>query len=174
MKKIFAMLLALALMTGFALAEVGLTRFEARDISDPENPVTVTQDIFAPYDLTMVNVWATWCGYCIEEMPALAQLKNMLPENVNLISICDDAATEPELVAQILQTTGATNFPTLEPTDEMYAQLLGQVYSFPTTYFVDSEGVAVGYISGVPSLEDPAGAYLEIIDKAFQLMEAQV
>lgn len=174
MKKIFALLLALMLVSSFALAQEGLTAFETQDISDPANPVTVTQEIFAPYDITMVNIWATWCGYCVDEMPALAELKEKLPENVNLISICDDAADNPELVNQILTTTGATNFATLLPTDDMYQQLLGQVYSFPTTFYLDSKGEAIGYIAGVPSLDDPVGAYLEIIDKAFELLEAQV
>ena len=174
MKKILMLALVLAMLLSSALAE-GLTSFSAQDISQGfDNPVTVTQEVFAPYDITMVNIWATWCGYCVDEMPALAQLKDALPENVNMISICDDAADEPELVTQILETTGATNFATLVPTEEMYTQLLGMVYSFPTTYFMDSEGNAVGYISGVPSLEDPVGAYMEIIDKALALLETRV
>ena len=174
MKKMILILLVMAMLASSAMAQ-GLNSFSAQDISQGfENPPTVTQEIFAPYDITMVNVWATWCGYCIEEMPALAELKNMLPENVNMISICDDANDDPELVTSILEGTGATNFTTLAPTEEMYSQLLGSVYSFPTTFFMDNEGNAVGYISGVPSLDDPAGAYLEIIDKALALLEAQV
>ena len=30
-----------------------------------------TQDNLKDYDLTVVNVWSTICGYCIDEMPAL-------------------------------------------------------------------------------------------------------
>jgi len=47
---------------------------------------TVTQDVFADYDMTVVNVWATWCNPCISEMPELAQLDEALPENVNIIT----------------------------------------------------------------------------------------
>lgn len=175
MKKIISVLLVLMLLCSFALANEGLTQFNTYDISGgTENPVMVSQDIFAPYDLTMVNVWATWCGYCVKEMPELAKLKDMLPENVNLISICDDAADEPELVQMILETSGATNFPTLLPSEEMYPQLLNYVSAFPTTYFLDSKGEAVGYISGVPSMENVAEAYLQIIDKALNMLETQV
>lgn len=171
MKKLFSILIALMLLASAALAQdVGLTNFETTDAQGN----TVTEEIFAPYDLTMVNVWATWCGYCIEEMPAFQELKNALPENVNLITICEDFADDPELVQQILETTGATNFPTLVPSPEMYEQLLGSIYSFPTTFFMDSKGEAVGYIEGVPSLEDPAGAYLEIINEALKLLEDMV
>lgn len=175
MKKIISILLALVLLSSFALAKEGLTQFKTYDISGgTEDPVLVSQDIFAPYDLTMVNIWATWCGYCVEEMPELAKLKDMLPENVNLISICDDAADEPELTQMILQTTGATNFPTLIASEEMYSQLLNYVSAFPTTYFLDSKGEAVGYITGVPSMENAADAYLQIIDKALTMLETRV
>ena len=34
----------------------------------------VTEEIFQQADLTMVNIWATFCGPCIQEMPDLAQL----------------------------------------------------------------------------------------------------
>lgn len=176
MKKLLAVLLALMLLFSCALAEAGLSSFETYDINMQDGgdieAQRVTQDIFADYDLTMVNIWATWCGYCIQEMPELAKLKDMLPENVNLISICDDASTEIQLAYEILQTTGATNFSTLMATQEMYDQFLNQVYAFPTTYFLDSNGMPVGEaITGVPSLEDAAQTYLSIIYEVLELLE---
>jgi len=170
MKKFFSIFMVLVLMlaSGAFAAEVGLTDFSTTDLDGN----TVTQEIFSDYDLTMINVWATWCGYCIEEMPALAELKTRLPENVNLITVCDDAEYEPELVQQILTESGA-NFQTLKPTQEMISQLLAYAYAFPTTFFVDSEGVLVVQpLSGVPSLEDPAGAYLTVIEKVLEIMES--
>ena len=131
----------------------------------------VTQEIFADYDMTMINVWATWCGYCIDEMPAFADLKNSLPENVNLITVCSDASEETELTNKILSASNA-NFQTLIPTEDMYSQLLGYAYSFPTTFFVNSEGqLLVQPVVGVPDLEDPAGAYLKIINAILEVME---
>ena len=166
-------LLSIILMTVMLLtvsasaAEVGLTNFTTTDMEGN----TVTQEIFADYDLTMVNIWATWCGYCVEEMPELAKLKKMLPENVNIITICDDAAYEPELTQQILRESGA-NFQTLKTTEDMYTQLLAYVYAFPTTFFVDSEGIPVVQpLTGVPSMENAADAYYTIIEQVLKLME---
>ena len=34
----------------------------------------ITQDIFAEADLTMVNIWGTFCGPCIREMPELGEI----------------------------------------------------------------------------------------------------
>ena len=171
MKKTLILLLALILALGApaALAEwSGLTSFSTYDMQLQP----VTEEIFAPYDLTMVNIWATWCGYCVREMPELAKLKDMLPENVNLITICDDATTETELAYNILQQTGATNFQTLMGTQEIYDQFLYQVYAFPTTYFLDSEGNPVGEpIVGVPSLEDTANTYYGVIQEVLAMLE---
>ena len=78
MKKIMILMLILILALGApaALAEwSGLTSFSTYDMQLQP----VTEEIFAPYDLTMVNIWATWCGYCVREMPELAKLKDMLP-----------------------------------------------------------------------------------------------
>lgn len=167
MKKWIALLLTLTLLFTTACAEVGLMNFSTQDMEGNE----VTQEIFADYDITMVNVWATWCGYCVEEMPELAKLKDMLPENVNLITICDDADVETELAQQILDASGA-NFQTLKVSEDMRKNFMSQVYAFPTTYFVDSEGtVLVQPLEGVPSLEDVAETYLEIIEQILWLME---
>lgn len=176
MKRIFAALLALVLCASCAFAEAGLTNFETYALNTQEGADVqgekVTQAIFADYDLTLVNIWATWCGYCVQEMPELAKLKDMLPENVNLISICDDASSEAQLACKILQESGATNFPTLIASQEMYDQFLNQVYAFPTTCFIDSEGRIVGEtITGVPSLEDAAQSYLAIINEVLKTLE---
>lgn len=168
MKKLLGLLLALALCCAPALAEAGLTDFRTVDLDGN----VVTETIFESYDLTMVNIWATWCGYCVYEMPELARLQNMLPENVNLISICDDAADEPELAASILNASGCS-FQTLAASEEMYDQLLGGVYAFPTTYFLDSEGMPVGEpIIGVISLDgDAAELYAGVVQEVLDMLE---
>ena len=163
MKKLIALLMALMLVALPAMAEeeAGFV-FTTVDMEGNE----VTEAIFADYDLTMVNIWATWCQYCLVEMQTFPQLKEMLPENANLITICEDASIETELANLILDTVGA-NFTTLVGTAEMfYGGMLSDVYAFPTTLFYDSEGRLVGEaFAGVPSLEDPAGAYLSIIEE---------
>ena len=50
----------------------------------------VTEKIFADKDITMVNVWGTFCGPCINEMPELQKIYESLPKNANLIGIAAD------------------------------------------------------------------------------------
>lgn len=175
MKKIIAILLALMLCVGCAQAKAGLTSFKTYDLNlqpGDEEMKMVSQDIFKPYDLTIVKVWTTWCGYCVREMPELPKLKELLPENVNLITICADAMTEPELAYRILQMTGATTFPTLIATQEMRDQYLAQIYSFPATCFLDSNGLPVtDPVLGTPSMDGQAEIYLAMAEEALAMME---
>lgn len=46
------------------------------------------EEIFADYDLTMVNLWTTTCGYCIEEMPTLEKLRTEFPGGRELVQHC--------------------------------------------------------------------------------------
>lgn len=167
MKKLICLFLILAALCACAQAEAGLTAFSTTDMEGH----AVTQEIFADYDLTVVNVWATWCGYCVEEMPALSTLKTMLPDNVNFITLCTDADTDRKLAGDILRDAGA-NFQTLVVDEDMYAQMQEFVYAFPTTLFLNSEGACVVEpLVGVPSTDDPAGAYYEIATSVLALME---
>ena len=167
MKKLFCLFLILAMPFSVALADDGLTHFTTTDMEGH----TVTQDIFAEYDLTVVNIWATWCGYCIEEMPELSQLKTMLPDNVNFITLCEDASADLKLAGDILRSAGA-NFQTLIVNDEIYDQFLYQIYAFPTTCFLNSEGMLVAQpIVGVPSLDGAADAYYAITMGVLDMLE---
>lgn len=135
-----------------------LESFSAEDMDGN----AVTEEIFSEYDLTMVNLWTTWCVYCIEEMPALQELYAQLPENVNMITVCGDAETEHELAQQILSDSGA-QFTTIAANDELQSELLAYVTGFPTTVFVDSTGKAVGEpLMGMP--RDTVSGYMQEIE----------
>lgn len=167
MKKIIALLLMLMLIALPAMAE-GFS-FTAQDMDGN----TVTEEIFADYDVTMVNIWATWCGYCIDEMPFFPELKDKLPENANLITICEDASYEPELAKEILDSVGA-NFTTIQANEEITAEILSNIYGFPTTIFVDENGEVIGQpIVGVPSMdhEEALNAYYQAVMLRLNIIE---
>ena len=171
MKRFLCLLLCLLLTPVLACAgahaEPAFAEFSTVDMEGHD----VTQEIFAGYDLTVVNVWATWCGYCIAEMPELAKLKTMLPENVNFITMCTDAADNRELAGAILRDSGA-NFQTLVVDDAMYARIAALTSGFPTTFFLNSAGeLTVQPLVGVPSLDDPAQAYCDITMSVLGLLE---
>ena len=124
-----------------------LSAFSTTDLDG--NPAD--QSILADYDLTMVNVWATYCGPCISEMPDLGALAaEYADKGVQIVGLVSDAMnadgsisdSQVETAKQIVAETGA-DYTHLLPSADLYG-VLGQIYAVPTTFFVDSEGVQVG------------------------------
>lgn len=144
------------------LSAMKLSDFEVTDL----NGNKVTQDIFQDYDITMINIWATWCGPCRNELPEIQAAYEKLPENANIISICQDAAEETDAANAIVNKTGIT-FPVLIPDEQMNESVLSIVSAFPTTIFVDNEGHMIGEAQiGVPLGADVAQEYLNLINGA--------
>lgn len=106
----------------------------------------VTNDIFADYDLTVVNFWATYCNPCIDELPELAEWKKELPDNVNLIGLLVDVdekgSDHYKLAEKIIKETGA-DYQHLIATEE-FDDLISDLVGVPTTFFVDSTGKIIG------------------------------
>ena len=113
----------------------------------------------------MVNIWTTWCGYCIDEMQELQEVYDNLPERVNMVTICVDGDSEASTAEDILEENGC-NFQVLVPDEKLNGSLLNQISAYPTTAFVDSEGNLVGDLQvGVAQGGDTtADAYLGLID----------
>ena len=113
---------------------------------------TITKDIFADYDLTMVNLWTTTCGYCIEEMPALGELREELQnegKSFNIISVCMDIGNTGEIkdtnlakAKEIIKKTGV-KYPNLIPDSVLLEGRLKDIQAYPESFFVDKEGNVV-------------------------------
>lgn len=114
----------------------GIFDFSTTDLDG--NPVS--SDIFTEKDLTIINVWGTFCGSCISEMPELAQWNNTLPDNVQIIGIISDVPVGGDTTAarHIISNTGVTYKNLLYNNTLM--PLLSQCQYVPTTYFVDGKG----------------------------------
>lgn len=122
--------------------------FTATDINGGE----VTSDIFADAKVSMVNVWATYCGPCIDEMPDLAKLSaDYAGKGFQVIGIPADvigAGYSPvdktvSLAKDIISQTGASYLHII-PNETIYKNGLADIYAVPTTYFVDSDGNRIG------------------------------
>jgi thiol-disulfide isomerase/thioredoxin len=134
---------------------------------------TVTQKDFENYDLTMVNIWATWCGSCVDELPELEKVYEGLPENVNMIGICVDGDESYDLAKQAIEQNGTT-YKVLIPDDKLKKSLTDSIDALPTTIFVDKEGNIVGDEQiGVPELDSTslANGYNMLIENTLKLVD---
>lgn len=129
-----------------------------------------TQDMFREYDLTLVNVFATWCSPCVEEIPVLEQLCQAYAKQgikFGVVAIVYDTKSGNGIdqgaleQAQTLYQRSAAQFPFLLPDDgSMNGRLVG-IEAFPESFFVDSNGniVSEPYIGA----NDQSG-WTQIID----------
>ena len=125
-----------------------LGQFSTTDLDG--NPVD--QTAFQDYDVTMVNIWTTYCGYCLDEMGALGELSRIMGMVTDVIN-SDGTLNESQmdLAREIVSSTGA-DYTHMVPSESLVG-LLSQIYAVPTTLFVDKDGNQVGY------------AYLQAQDK---------
>jgi thiol-disulfide isomerase/thioredoxin len=99
LNSIAAMLLVvLAAATGSAGRSIGNGKFTGLD----GTPHTLAED---RGHVTVVNLWATWCGPCKAEMPLLDTLaKEYAARNVAFVAISiDDAKSQPKIAAFVSQ-----------------------------------------------------------------------
>lgn len=111
---------------------------------DGEN---VTEEIFANADLTMVNIWGTFCGPCISEMPDLGEIsREYKDQGLQIVGmLCDVTEPEDETALKIVGETKA-DYVHLIASEDLTINVLQYVSSVPTTVFVDKDGNLVGEV----------------------------
>ena len=165
MKKHFALILTLIIMTA-ALCACGfgssdgtdsIPEFTSYDLEGNE----VDSSIFANADITVVNIWGTFCGPCIDEMPALAEWDAELPDNVQIVGIVSDVpetSGSEYAAAQKIVADSGVKFTNIIAAGEL-AEFMKKVRMFPTTLFVDSNGKFVHD----PFVGADVGGYKDVI-----------
>lgn len=107
----------------------------------------VTEEIFKDKSITMVNIWATFCGPCISEIPELAKIHDSLPDNATILGIVVDASKGDKAIIQnalkILSDSNA-KFENIIADDFNLINYLYNFQAVPTTIFVDSKGKVIG------------------------------
>lgn len=147
---------------GFVLSEKsdleGTEAFDPNAGKDLSNLVTTdiegkefTAKEFAKYDLTMVNVFATWCTACVEEIPDLVELqKEMKDKGVNIVGVCmdtvDDDGDNKEAIekAKVIYEKTKSTYAYLKPDKTNFNGRLNGIQALPETFFVDKNGNIVG------------------------------
>ena len=103
--------------------------------------------------LVLVNLWATWCVPCVEEMPALDRLQAQLGDKLTILAISEDRQGET-VVAPFLRKIGIQHLaifldPKTAATNEFGAQGL------PSSYLIARDGTIVGKEEGGARWDSP-------------------
>ena len=123
------------------------------ETTDTDGNSVTSEDLFSSNKITMINIWASWCGPCIRELPELQAISERLKEkNCGVIGLLYDGDGEEALeTAKKLMTDNGVSYPVILPPENVDS--LFPLEAFPTTYFVDSEGKIVS--------EPIVGAYVD-------------
>ena len=144
-------------------------KFETKGIDGKD----YTEKVFSDYDLTLVNIFTTWCSPCVNEIPELEKLYEEMKEKgvgvvgVVLDTVGDDGKQDEETVkkAGVLQDKTKASYPFLIPDSTMMNGRLNGISAFPETFFVDKEGNIVGETySGSHTLDE----WKEIVEKELE------
>lgn len=102
----------------------------------------------------IVNVWATWCEPCREEMPALDQLERDLGNrNMRVMPISIDT-TGAANIESFYRLHKLTDLPVyLDPSQNTMRTL--NVFGIPTTVLIDPEGREIGRMVGPAKWDSP-------------------
>lgn len=102
----------------------------------------------------VVNLWATWCGPCVHEMPSLNRLQEAVAEDgIRVVAISSDlegmAKVEPFLAEHGLDRLE----PYLDPKGKFTRSLAGR--GLPRTYILNPEGQIVARYVGAAEWDAP-------------------
>ena len=106
----------------------------------------------------LLNLWATWCGPCRKEMPALDRLQGKLGGadfQVVAVNVDQSQLDRPKT---FLKETGVTNLPFYaDPSFDVFQVLHkdGEALGLPTTLLIDPNGCQLGVMAGPAAWDSP-------------------
>ena len=103
--------------------------------------------------LVLVNLWATWCGPCLREMPSLERLQSRLGERIAVLAVSEDRGgnktVEPFIAKLGLKSVKIYIDPKSEVGHAFGARGL------PTSFLIDREGKVLGRVEGAAEWDSP-------------------
>lgn len=124
-------------------------------------------ETFTPDDflgkVTILNSWATWCPFCVNELPDFAKLQDEFQEEINVVAI---NRQEPKDKADnFIQDLGVREglLYLFDPRDTFYKSIGG--FSMPETLFVNPDGTIERHVRGPLSLEQMRTVVEEMISE---------
>jgi thiol-disulfide isomerase/thioredoxin len=104
--------------------------------------------------LVLVNLWATWCGPCVEEMPALDRLQAQLGDRLTILAISEDRQGD-SVVAPFLSEHGIKNLAIYLDPKSAATNAFG-AEGLPASYLIARDGTILGKEEGGARWDDPA------------------
>jgi peroxiredoxin len=133
-------ILPVAVRNGVRLGEPA-PNFQLRDL---QGRLVTLSDLHGK--VVLLNFWATWCGPCRVEMPAMEELyRTFSRKDFEILAVSTDA--QGVSVTRPFQQENHLTFPILHDADYRVGLMYG-ARSLPMTFLVDRQGVVRHQIFG--------------------------
>ena len=111
----------------------------------------------------LLNLWATWCGPCVKELPALARLQAALPRaRLTVVTVNVGRASAADTKA-FLKAHDAASLPVYLDSNIALIRAFGAA-GLPLSVLIDPEGREVARASGPADWDDAAAiAYFKAL-----------
>ena len=114
--------------------------FSAEDIEGNK----IDNSIFKENKVTLVNVWATWCGPCVNELPEIQKVYSELKDQgIGVVGIVADGNDAKDTAKELIELE-SLKYKMIIPDSNLEKKLISTLRGFPTSYVVDSEGKILG------------------------------
>ena len=166
----------------FALMSFSLFAAKSNKNEDVKVPNIVLQDQYAKKHnladykgkVVVINFWATWCGYCVREMPDFEKVYKEFGSNSKDVIIIGIAGPKSKLNANNIDVSKEEVTAFLKKKNITYPTLMDEtgktfhdygVRAFPTTYVINKKGFLEGYVSGAITADQLKKAINETLKK---------
>jgi thiol-disulfide isomerase/thioredoxin len=87
----------------------------------------------------LLNIWATWCHPCREEIPALEQLhREYGPRGLRVVGVSIDQAGQEQGIREFMEEFGASFDIWLDPNSDVTSQF--STIGVPNTFLIGADG----------------------------------
>jgi len=147
----------IATLTMSLVLAVGCDRGQHPGNIDKPAPLFVMSDGVQTVDMgklrgktVVLNLWATWCAPCVEELPSLLALQQKMP-NITVVAVSTD---QDDTVYRNFLVKHNVNVLTVRDADQKVNQMYGTVM-IPETYIIDRNGLIRRKFIGAQSWDSP-------------------
>ena len=124
--------------------------------------------------VVVINFWATWCGYCVEEMPAFEKVYKEFGSNKKDVIILGVAGpkskenlnnvdVEKDKIISFLKKKNITYPSLMDETGKSFDDY--KVRALPMTYVINKNGYLEGFVNGAITDEQLRKAINETLKK---------
>ena len=121
------------------ISDTNVPEFKAKTLSGDE----ISNDVFKNNNLTLVNLWASWCEPCVAELPEFQKLYEAYKDKgINVIGLIAEKKLDSAGIDECKQVVekSKVNYTNIVADKNLYDSIISKFDYVPVTLLVDSEG----------------------------------